>query len=549
MTSQLPFVWPNPTSSTSARASTVPSPYEAALKTARSIFGIVSAIDSQAVDWIESMVADNAVLQLRTVISVHPTCRTTGEDLHNLLRIMDRHADRVVFRVSAEDSLRDRSSNLLCVHGNDGVTVLAVGPTENFGFVSGITSHCNLMSVAQPMVIEACRQWFDFLWASCAPLDDEAASSLPRLVIPNGDPEAARLWAKFRESCLATNTRGESPVRWELDPENGQPVLLSSTGEAIESVTGEIGIPSLNPFHREIARLYELGSLVTVDKVTRIPPLQAPIKPEWFGVERFQQSGTVTAHTTFRISPFDATTMRRLDRLLKATGELLPQYTFALASGIRWMPHSAKPLFAAALERANEEARHAVGISVGSDIAAFLESQKSRIVEDAQSMYENFHPGKMIPENSVNRIIAELHARLGRTMEHSLVPQVAYSPVGFDPAPDGDLSPLWGQVYSLLKGIAEYPRRLMIQRSSRSGVRADGERALIEAMDIAGDYLLKDYGNRNAAKLAQRDLDLLGDMETLPFTPHERCQVVWMLIRTGDQPRVHDLVRSMLDQQ
>lgn len=116
---RVPFIWPEPRVSAGVGSySTLP--FEEVARSAARIFGVVSAIDAQAIEWMEGYLADGEETKhLRLVISIRPTCRTSEGDLNNLLRLVERHADRAAFRVYPEVSFLDRSSNLLCLCGSD----------------------------------------------------------------------------------------------------------------------------------------------------------------------------------------------------------------------------------------------------------------------------------------------------------------------------------------------------------------------------------------------------------------------------------------------
>ena len=90
LTPPIPFVWPEPLVSAGVTQYASALPFEAVARAALSVFGVVSAIDAQAVDWMEGYLSDNPKAQLRLVISIHPTCRTTEADLQNLLRLVER---------------------------------------------------------------------------------------------------------------------------------------------------------------------------------------------------------------------------------------------------------------------------------------------------------------------------------------------------------------------------------------------------------------------------------------------------------------------------
>jgi hypothetical protein len=280
-----------------------------------------------------------------------------------------------------------------------------------------------------------------------------------------------------------------TPIRVIVDPDTGEVVLIDQNNQVIQSPTEEIGIAKLDALANAIARVFELGVLVTVDKASRIPPLEAPVKPEWFGVDSFRQTGMVSAKTSIKVAPFDEATLKKIDRLRRVSGDLLPRYSFSLADSVRWMPKQAIPLFEAALTMANDEAKKLLGATVGNDIDAFLTTQRERIRADAQRMYEAYHPGGNIPDNAVNNIVEELKVRLGKTRGEALIPKVSYSPVAFNPGQSTQWSSPWGQAFQLLKGIAEFPREAMTNRFFWQGIRTD-EDALMKAMDVAEDHLV-----------------------------------------------------------
>lgn len=529
---QMPFVWPEPRVSAGVGCYASDLPFDSAVRSAETVFGVVSAIDSRAINWMEGFLADQADSKLRLVVSIHPTCRTTEADLQELLRLVERHVDRAGFKVFPERSLEHRSSNLLCLHGPDGSLAISTGPTENLGYAPASASHANVAMQVTAGAFEACRKWFDYLWGIAGPLRPEIAATMPRLVLPEGDLEASRLWDAFRKQCLDQSVAEQEPVRVEVDPESGEVVLIDEYGEPIDSPTEEIGVPKLDHLAEGVARVFEFGALVSIDKLSRIPPLEAPVKPEWFGVDSFRQTGMVRAQTSIKVAPFDETTLKKIDRLRRVSGELLPRYSFSLADGVRWIPRRAIPLFEAALTAANDDAKKLLGATVGDSVEEFLLSQRDRIRADAQRMYEVYHPGGRIPDNAVGNILEELKIRLDKTRGDKIIPRVAYSPVAFNPSQSSEWSSPWGQAFALLKGIAEFPRQAMTDRFFWQGIRTD-EDALIKAMDVAGDYLVKEYGGRKAKQQAEIDLDLIKQLEDASGDAQDKCRALWALITTG----------------
>jgi hypothetical protein len=199
---------------------------------------------------------------------------------------------------------------------------------------------------------------------------------------------------------------------------------------------------------------------------------------------------------------------------------------------VRWIPRRAIPWFEAARPAANDDATKLLGATVGDSVEEFLLSQRDRIRADAQRMYEVYHPGGRIPDNAVGNILEELKIRLDKTRGDKIIPRVAYSPVAFNPSQSSEWSSPWGQAFALLKGIAEFPRQAMTDRFFWQGIRTD-EDTLIKAMDVAGDYLVKEYGGRKAQQQAEIDLDLIKQLEDASGDAQDKCRALWALITTG----------------
>lgn len=149
-------------------------------------------------------------------------------------------------------------------------------------------------------------------------------------------------------------------------------------------------------------------------------------------------------------------------------------------------------------------------------------------------MYEAYHPGGKIPDNAVNNIMEELKNRLGKTRGEALIPKVSYSAVAFNPSQNSHWSSPWGQAYQLLKGVAEFPREAMTNRFFWQGIRTE-EEALVQAMDVAGDHLVEEYGGRKAKQRAEQEMILIKGLEATIADARDKCEALWGLITKGDE--------------
>ena len=94
-----------------------------------------------------------------------------------------------------------------------------------------------------------------------------------------------------------------------VDEVSGEVILVSATEEPVASPTEALGLSKPDPLADRVARLYAKGLLVSVDKLTRIPPLDAPLDPSIFGDPSEMQRGNVTRKVSMRVSVIDEKTL------------------------------------------------------------------------------------------------------------------------------------------------------------------------------------------------------------------------------------------------
>ncbi len=539
-----PFVWPalRVTQGNARYASELP--FESVIEHAVAVFGVISAFDRQAIDWLEGLLADHPTVKLRIVFSIHPTCRTTESDLEEAIRMTERHGARVAFKMYPEWSLTDRGSNLLCFNHADGKLFIATGPSDNLGFGRRSGSHANLVLTPDTSTFEACRKWFDGLWQISGELRPDVVRLMPKLVLPQGDPEATALWEDFRERCLEKATTESKVVKEVVDPETGEVTLIDGDGKKLTSPTDDIGAPKVDHFAERIVKLFDLGMLVTIDKRARLPPLEAPIRPEWFDVDSFQQTGVVSTRTSIKISPFDDETLKAINKLMSAASDLLPDYSYSIAKGVRWIPKAAIPMFEATIAGANERAKAALGSVVGDDVNAFLEAQRDRIRADAQEMYARYHGDRSLPKHTVDAILDELRRRLGPTLGERLIPTVSYASVVFNPHQTSEWGSQWGQALDLLEKIIRLPREKMPKPKSVRGEQPTLS-DLSVAMDVLEDPILKEYGTEEGYARAADELWVLDDLIAFDETDDRvKCEAIWTLMATGSNAKARNVIQS-----
>src|SRR5262249_55407603 len=145
-----------------------------------------------------------------------------------------------------------------------------------------------------------------------------------------------------------------------INSETGVVSLVNDEGKVVVPPSVAAGVPEFDPLADFVAHLYPKGQLVTIDKLSRMLPLDAPLEPAWFGDAAERQHGNVTRRVSMRISIIDEHTLKEIEKRRKGLRDLLNKFTFGLADNTRWMPERARPLFDAEMQRVTEEGQKLV---------------------------------------------------------------------------------------------------------------------------------------------------------------------------------------------
>ncbi len=89
------------------------------------------------------------------------------------------------------------------------------------------------------------------------------------------------------------------------------------------------------------------GSLVSLDRVDWIPPLDMPIRPEMLGEVSTRRVGGALRRVAYRVSLFDEKTQRQLNNRHGDASARLSAFSLMLRDGQRWMPEKGVPAFRA----------------------------------------------------------------------------------------------------------------------------------------------------------------------------------------------------------
>jgi len=523
-----PFVWTDPRVLKGELCYQDATPFESFVPNATSIFGIVHGIDHSGVEWLAQAFRRASELRGRILLVVSAGCATVEEDLRQLIVLQSELSPRLEIHIRPLQPVDERPTNAVCcITPQESEGLLFVGSSVNFNQPSGDNDRraaaANFVWRCDGALRKSFCDWFDWLWLNSSLLTDETAA-IPRLVPARGTPEAGEMWAAYVEKC-----RVEAEQRNKEKAEAIEKAVAGNGSapneETEQSVTKELGVPSLDEVGERIARVLSLGSQVTIDKATRIPPLDAPIKPEWFGVESLRHIGAVSRKVEYRVSVINEKTLRELDNKRKMTRTLLDRLSFPLGEGVRWMPQNAFPIFEREMERVNKDGQALLKSALGDKPETFIESQRKRIYADADMMYKDFQPGEALPEETFAKILADLKERLQKAGVGSFLPQVSRLGVSFKVGSGSQWESAWGQALTFLQAVAEFPRKALTDSFFLRGLRVD-RNELLEAMNVCEDSLIARHKSENVERQAKDELALLGRIEAAEIETRIKCEAV-----------------------
>lgn len=554
----IPFLWPETRVLEGQLDYQTQVPFHSVVASAKSFFGQVTCIDEKGVKWLQNLANGPDAKQLsfsfsgaeedspkaRIILALYGACGTLSEHLDELLQLQESSKRRFEFRIFTTDIsfVLGSPSNILCCLPFKGDPAMLIGPTSNFGLNESMEAQVNFVFKAEAPLVDEYRKWFELIWHKSAPLTEETIA-IPFLVPAKGTGEAEEMWRRYEDECeRAKASRRDVEIRIEVDPESGEVTAFNEHGEPIEPPTEALEVERLDQVAIRIGRLYSAGAIVTIDKATRIPPLEAPMKAEWFGFESFRQIGTVSRQMQYKISVFDDKLQRDIDNKRKKIRQLINSFSFSLADSTPWMPHSARDLFEQEMKRANEEGRELLGKTVGNNVDAYVEAQMQRIAQDANKMYRELNQGGALRPSVIEEIITALKARLHKALEGNFLPQVSFLGINFCPEEESEIVSPWGQALSLLEEIAKFPRKLFTDRFMMQGLRVD-EDEYAEAMDVLEDIVLR----RKVSKYDMKDeLKMIDQIMRETFTHREKCELLLDIIDGKESSVISDKISSFV---
>ncbi len=275
-----------------AGAETLPTdvpPWDRLVSGAAAVFGILPAVSGTGVTLLESWLQRSSALRIRLVIPVYPGGRTLREDLRRLLALHTAYPARLRVGILPLAAVADRASLALCFAGvGSHADYLTVGAYEHFrpgqGSALGPALVCRLGDGVAAQLLS----YLGALEPHARPIESAGTVDIPEIALRKPTQSDQDLWRAYRApSVLAT----------------GSPVTAAM-------LANELRLPVRRApasFAETIAALYARGKLVTVNEETRLPPLEAPVRPEVVRLFRRDQGWRSEGITKHAGEPVNAT--------------------------------------------------------------------------------------------------------------------------------------------------------------------------------------------------------------------------------------------------
>lgn len=554
-----PFLWPD--TRYLAKQATYPDvpPMAEVVRDAELISGVLVDATERTLAWLEDLLCRNPARRIRLVVVISPACPTREEHLRAFLKLSESH------RTEKGGSLDVRILAMSDHYGEDcrhavlppttiqahisksGETWTCIGSVGDSGHGPVFTGSLNLVFRSDPALRNAWRKWFQYLQGSAARLTEETCQ-IPHLVPPQGTEEAALAWAEFMATCAQNG-----------DEESGSPTVDPETGEVIADADGnppdpwDGGDTALDALAEKFQEIYAAGSLVSVNELTRIKPLEIPVKAALLGQSSVKTVGTLTQKQSFSLKIFDEHICKEIDKCRKIA-DLVEVLSFPLSLGNRWLPNAAKPLLERELEARNERGLKTLVEALGgkpdslatitgasdeekkvrqdkiqSLVGDFIARKKEVILADLNQMYRDLKRGDAVPDDKVKEVLDEVEERLSAALGARVTPTCTYNSLAAPDLSSTALDDNWIQPLSLLEEAAVKFREQLANPfyfDRKFSGKAFTKEEFLQTCNVFEDRIVAvpEY-DRAKAEIVQIKEIMEGET-----TPKEKCQAVWQLV-------------------
>jgi len=566
-----------------------PTPLIALLEGADHVQGMIAGLDHRGVEWLRVLVRRPSLRSVHLVLAVYAGGPTWDDVLRDALEIQQESGGKVSFRLLARRGGPDRPANLLWIRLPDQATSMVItGNVSNALLVDQWDPTDAVLTLPIDAVAEdALHKWFDLLTGFSRPLNDTTAAA-PRLRLPDGSEEAARLWAEniLRShenpnafpAWKAGDVRGDSVadfrvlVRTEysatleadhvslprpyVDPDTSEVQTEVEVGQAAP-LARRLAFPRVDPVLLAVQRVLTKGALVSVERVGRAPPLAMPIRSELFGELAQQRVGSASRRQTFSVSLFDEKSRKLLDGRHDALSIKLAAFSLMMREGQRWMPQMAFALFDAEITDARHKSEAALLRAIGVPATDSMEAERKteaagafvaglsvKVARDLTDLAAQIGARSRPTQSFMDEVLTGLKQRLEANLAKGMVPNISRTQAQLWVREDVNQTP-WGTVQRFLASAARLPRQVLTDPFRMNGLVITRDE-LLRAFDPFEDPLVRKFldGSR-VEDQAGDELRLIDHIEAQDAcTPWQRAQALYLLISGKGEAAVQQALKK-----
>jgi hypothetical protein len=245
------------------------------------VMAVITRLDAEGVRTIREWIERARDIKARIVVLVHATCPTRSDDLAALASLADGRADRLRCFVRPLTHWGEELTWVRFDYGKDSPPLLWIAAAGNLGLGHPEPHNGHVLLTPDAGMEEQFLSWYSGVEALAVPLS-QRTSAIPSLVPAQGTIEGRLAWEAYLENCRADAAapasvdNGSEVKSSDSVPENSP---KQTPEEIAEEVRKETGIRKPDPLVPIVSQLFQKGFHATLDKASRIPPLDALSMP------------------------------------------------------------------------------------------------------------------------------------------------------------------------------------------------------------------------------------------------------------------------------
>jgi hypothetical protein len=160
-------------------------------------------------------------------------------------------------------------------------------------------------------------------------------------------------------------------------------------------------------------------------------------------------------------------------------------------------------------------------------------SKRDLVTRDANRQYEEFNPGRRMPEETINEMMKALLERFRKATSANFLPKVSFVKTGFRLGGDSEHVSDWAAARTLFRAVAEYPRSALKNRAYFFRGLEVSHEDLLTAMNVVEDPLVTEWFHPRSLQTATEELEVLDQIDESERSDRGKCELILDLLHRG----------------